>query len=298
MNEALVELTQLLGPRRIIALIALAASIVMLLFAGCNTAVSVRSLRITSPPTYPLRLILAVAGVVLGGLSVYLLPSGDGTPPRRGPEKAGPPFRVSTITVLVRDNYNSATQRRHWNVRTIYSVRANRDVADEVLGKRYERVDASAVKQLPGSEHEEMLWSYRTYFETETPITIPNGDDSALVYGARVEFDAPFRSLRHIRDVIRLEDNQAWWGFPNRYAYPISEVVLCVESETIDLSFAEHNATAIVTGSREVVSRRQSRGPTNQVGPAEGALCGKFQDLEPNELAAIVWQWPHGAPIG
>ena len=295
--NALQVLFELLGLLRIVALIAFAASIAMLLFATCNTAVSVRSLRITSPSTYPLRSILAVAGVVLGGLSVYLLLSDDGTPPRDAQE-ARHPFRVSTIAVLVRDNYNSATHKRHWNVRTIYSVRANRDVADEVLQKRYERIDASAVRPLLGSEHERMLRAYQTYFITETPIAMPNGDDSALVYGARVEFDAPFRSLRHIRNTITLEDNQAWWGFPNLYSYPISEVVLCVESETIDLSFPEHNATVIVTGSNEVDPRGPSRGPNNQVGPAEGALCGKFQDLQPNALAAIVWQWPHGAPIG
>ena len=296
MNE-LLKLVQLFGPLPIVALIAFAASIAMLVFAGCNTAVSVRSLRITSPSTSPLRLLLAVAGVALGGLSVYLLLSGDGTPPR-GPEETGPPFRVSTITVLVRDNYNSATRKRHWNVRTIYSVRANQDVANEVLQKRYERLDASAVQPLPGSEHDRMLRAYQTYFITETPITMQNGDDSALVYGARVEFDKPFSSLPHIRNTITLEDNQAWWGFPNLYPYPISAVVLCVESETIDLSFPEHNATVIVTGSNEVDLRGPSRGPSNQVGPAEGALCGKFQDLQPNALAAIVWQWPHGAPIG
>jgi len=203
-------------------------------------------------------------------------------------------FKVKSIIMhinIFKKEYNGKTYREV-DVRTIYYIETPILFKNKKLEfiKEYKKSAADSLYFWKGSESEKLLSSSSHYTKSSSSIALRKKDEKSIIFGTNVLHDLENPKTSNIRDIIHLNENEAWWGYPNNFNYKINNITIVLESKDFDLSI-DNNSTYLIDPNNNFDGENMIITENESIRAGEGCIVANWENVKSDFLVALKYNW-------
>ena len=200
-------------------------------------------------------------------------------------------FIFESVTMFVRldDNTHNGVRQRKSVVRTIYTLRALKDLSKDkaVFKEEYSTDTGKEVIYWQGSAKQRIQSGAKTSKSYDVLFDAPKGENYTLVTGATIIGDLPFPN-RTDHGVSLLPDQDAWF-YPNEQD-TTGEVTIVIESASVNLRLTDTPAIRRKSDG-SIVESEATLYPKGDHSAETTTLVAHWSDVLPGEVVGLQYAW-------
>lgn len=202
------------------------------------------------------------------------------------------PYVIPSVLMLVTLEQSSDPQSIISDRRTFYFLQAIEDIKSDQRSFQEEYHSAYPIAQIPGSDLEVITEGFEsTKVGYDVQFDVLKGERHTVLTGAQAV--VPFESPRHVQvHMFSVGGHDDAYCYPNDQADVIEELVIVVQSESLELSLP---GDPDQDAARQNGSNVQHFGPqvyiTKRSASKHASIVARFKNIVPNEVVGVHVQW-------